>query len=256
LKSPIDISPLTEKGYQVDFYFHAAAILFIDFPEAWDELCQCLLGFDIPMGELIGSGGGEAKGTQRLRRTLNDLDWVKTNFTIDKTINGVRRESVSHEVDHVKSFGDQGLVALEIEWNNKDPFFDRDLENYKRLHAEGAIDVGVIITRGRSLQDGLPSMVQRYLEENAVAGFDGLVAHGYIPTPKQRTAINQLVERENNPMTFRDAFSRKFVSDKFGKATTHWSKLEDRVSRGVGNPCPLVLIGLPDTIVSFDGGET
>jgi Restriction endonuclease BglII len=35
-----------------------------------------------------------------------------------------------------------GVVALEIEWNNKDPFFDRDLENFKRLHAEGAISVG------------------------------------------------------------------------------------------------------------------
>jgi hypothetical protein len=30
-----------------------------------------------------------------------------------------------------------GVLALEIEWNN--PFFDRDLENFKRLHANGAI---------------------------------------------------------------------------------------------------------------------
>lgn len=43
------------------------------------------------------------------------------------------------------------MLALEIEWNNKDPFFDRDLENFKRLHAEGAISVGVLITRGASL---------------------------------------------------------------------------------------------------------
>lgn len=254
--SPIDTTPLTDRGYQVEFHFHAAAILFIDFPEAWKELCDSLFKFEIPMAELVGSGGGEAKGTQRLRRSLNDLGWVKTNFTIEKTINGVKRESVSHEVDHVKSFGDSGLIALEIEWNNKDPFFDRDLENYKRLHAEGAIDVGVIITRGRSLQDGLPSMVQRYLEENNIEGFEDLTSHGYIPTPKQRIAIDQLVERDKNPMSFRDAFSRKFVSDKFGMATTHWSKLEDRVSRGVGNPCPLVLIGLPEQIVSFDGGKT
>src|SRR5262249_14440838 len=32
-----------------------------------------------------------------------------------------------------------GTIALEIEWNNKDPFFDRDLENFKRLHSDGAI---------------------------------------------------------------------------------------------------------------------
>jgi hypothetical protein len=47
----------------------------------------------------------------------------------------------------------------------------------------------------------------------------------------------------------------KFVSDKFGEATTHWRKLNDRVHRGVGNPCPLVLIGLPDSIVTFHEGK-
>ncbi|HSV23752.1 MAG TPA: BglII/BstYI family type II restriction endonuclease [Xanthobacteraceae bacterium] len=41
-------------------------------------------------------------------------------------------------------------MALEIEWNNKDSFFDRDLENFKRLHADGAISVGIIVMRGHS----------------------------------------------------------------------------------------------------------
>jgi hypothetical protein len=45
------------------------------------------------------------------------------------------------------------------------------------------------------------------------------------------------------------------VADKFGEATTHWKKLEDRVHRGVGNPCPLLLIGLPDSIVKFHEGK-
>lgn len=56
-----------------------------------------------------------------------------------------------------------------------------------------------------------------------------------------------------NPM--RDALVSVFVADKFGEATTHWAKLEDRIQRGVGNPCPLVLIGLPDSIVTFDEGK-
>ena len=55
--------------------------------------------------------------------------------------------------------------------------------------------------------------------------------------------------------TFREAFVDKFVADKFGEATTHWKKLNDRVHRGVGNPCPLVLIGLPDSIVTFHEGK-
>jgi hypothetical protein len=56
----------------------------------------------------------------------------------------------------------------------------------------------------------------------------------------------RLVERG---VPFADAFARKFVADKFGQATTHWSKLEDRVQRGVGNPCPLLLIGLPARVL-------
>ena len=44
-------------------------------------------------------------------------------------------------------------IALEIEWNNKDPFFDRDLNNFRLLFDLRAISVGVIITRTDELQD-------------------------------------------------------------------------------------------------------
>ena len=44
---------------------------------------------------------------------------------------------------------------------------------------------------------------------------------------------------------FAEAWPAAFVSDKFGESTTHWRNFQDRVQRGVGNPCPLLLIGLP-----------
>jgi hypothetical protein len=78
---------------------------------------------------------------------------------------------------------------------------------------------------------------------------------GYDPTTKQRAAINKRMSRLKNPLTFREAFTDKFVADKFGEATTHWRKLEDRIHRGVGNPCPLVLIGLPDSVVTYHEGK-
>ncbi len=34
-------------------------------------------------------------------------------------------------------------------------------------------------------------------------------------------------------------------------ATTHWSNLADHFQRGVGDPCPPLLIGLPSSIVTF-----
>lgn len=41
------------------------------------------------------------------------------------------------------------------------------------------------------------------------------------------------------------------TAGKYGESTTHWKKLIDRLERGVGNPCPLLLIGLPASCVQI-----
>jgi hypothetical protein len=74
----------------------------------------------------------------------------------------------SHEVDHVREFEDGSRIALEIEWNNKDPFYDRDLENFKRLHADGASSIGIIVTRGKSLHENMRKLVKRFLDERQI----------------------------------------------------------------------------------------
>jgi Restriction endonuclease BglII len=120
------------------------------------------------------------------------------------------------------------------------------------LHAEGAISVGIIVTRGSTLQNQLQQLVARFTEERKIQSFEDLQALGLDPTRRQRAAVDKRVGRDKNPMPFAQAWGENFVRDKFGAATTHWRKLMDRVDRGVGNPCPLVLIGLPASIVSFD----
>ncbi len=42
---------------------------------------------------------------------------------------------------------------MEIEWNNKDPFYDRDLNNFRLLFELRAVSVGVIVTRCNELQE-------------------------------------------------------------------------------------------------------
>lgn len=246
---------LVARGFQVECLSHARAILSLDFPEAVTELETALIRATIPIEEIIAGGGGEAKGTQRLRKALAASGWPKFTFEIKKLINGKPRESISHEIDHVRTFADDLRIALEIEWNNKDPFYDRDLENFKRLHADGAISVGIIVTRGRSLHENMRNLVSRFLDERQIQQLEDLRQWGYEPTSRQREAIGKRMKRKRNPQTFREAFTDKFVADKFGEATTNWRKLEDRVHRGVGNPCPLVLIGLPDSIVTFHEGS-
>ena len=167
-KQPLKIfSSLIEKGYQVEFHSHSSAILSVDFPKALDELEAALSSLTIPIEEIISGGGGEAKGTQRLRRALTNLEWIKTTFEVKKTINGHEREAISHEIDHVRELP-AGTIALEIEWNNKDPFFDRDLENFKRLHSDGGISVGIIVTRGKSLHDNMKDLVGRFCDERKI----------------------------------------------------------------------------------------
>lgn len=243
---------LTDQGFDVLYVSHAQSILVGDFPAALVEIGDVLSNLVLPITEIIGSGGGETKFTQRLRKALAMRGWEKHIFEIAKTIDQVPRESTSHEVDHVKRFADAGMVAMEIEWNNKDPFFDRDLENFKRLHAEGAISVGVIVTRGKSLQDEMWNAVHRFATERNIASMEDLERHGVLPTPKQRSNIRKRAERPKDPVPFDEAWVDNFVSNKFGQATTHWEKLIHRVERGVGNPCPLLLIGLPANIIEFD----
>ncbi|MEO6626551.1 MAG: BglII/BstYI family type II restriction endonuclease [Burkholderiaceae bacterium] len=246
------ISSLARRGFDVQYLSHAKSILVGEFARQLEELANVLEVLSLPITEIIGSGGGETRFTQRTRKALAGLQWRKHNFVISKKVDGVEREATSHEVDHVRKVASIGTIGCEIEWNNKDPFFDRDLENFKRLHAEGAISVGIIITRGATLQAALRHLVRRFAKERKITDFESLAAVGVIPTPKQIRNIKLRTERQRDPVNFADAWTENFVSNKFGAATTHWEKLQARISRGVGNPCPLLNIGLPASIVVFD----
>tara|TARA_R100001129_G_scaffold33347_1_gene22432 strand:+ start:592 stop:1326 length:735 start_codon:yes stop_codon:yes gene_type:complete len=239
---------LKERGFEIVSINHAQAIVERDFPDAEAEIENALSELTLPISEIIGSGGGEAKMTQRLRRGLTGAKWPKHNFEIAKTVDGVVKESITHEIDHVRRF-ENGTFALEIEWNNKDPFFDRDLENFKRLHAEGVISVAAIITRGSDMQAEMLSRVRQFAADHAIDSFDVLDTLEIDPTTRQRQQIKKWVAAG---MPFQEAWSKKFSTDKYGTATTHWSKLMDRVARGVGNPCPLILFGLPTSIIDMN----
>lgn len=239
---PVVFSRLRENNFDLRFTYHADAILHQDFPRAAQELDQIISGISIQIAELIRGGGGEAQVTQRLRGSLNQQDWKKRNFRVERKINDEIKFAESHEVDHIKKFEGK-TIALEIEWNNKDPFFDRDLENFNRLHADGAISIGIIVTRGRTLQSGIEGKIREFAVNRGVASFGDLEEFGIDPTRRQRQGVIKYMER--NECSFAESWSTCFVRDKFGTATTHWAKLETRLDRGVGSPCPIVAIGIP-----------
>ncbi len=253
-------------GYVYGVTRYSDVLLQGAFPDRLADLVRSLESFRPTLDELRAGGGGRTVFVGRFDQSLADQRapdgtqvWGKRNITVyrgvglDDTPEPLVRTR-GHEID---MFGVGGRsspfpgIAVEMEWNNKDPFFDRDLENFKRLHADGAISVGVIVTRGTSMQDELKPMVQRFAVERGLNSHEAVTGFGMSRTARQNREVERRVRAG---MSYEEAWASQFVSDKYGQATTHWSKLEDRVHRGVGNPCPLVLVGLPSSIVTFDEG--
>src|SRR5262249_34056110 len=96
-----------------------------------------------------GAEGGGAKSViaKRIDSFLEERGWKEKKFTTKIRVDADERDSPTHKVDCFKE-----RVGLEIEWNNKDPFFDRDLNNFRLLFDLRVIDAGVIITRASHLQ--------------------------------------------------------------------------------------------------------
>lgn len=239
----VTIEALKQSGFDIETRNHVLAVLDQDFTESLTELYRVLAGISIPDLDLIKGGGGKSPITKAIEDSLYEIGWPKHNFEVKKEVDGEPKQSTTHEIDHVRKEGGYSL-ALEIEWNNKDQFFDRDLENFRRLHAEGAISAGAIITRGASLQNEMVGIIRQCAEAHSVEDFDDLPRLG----PKTAAHREEVRERISRGVPFTQAWAEEHAS-KFGQSTTHWIKLQERLNRGVGNPCPLLLIGIPSSVV-------
>jgi hypothetical protein len=94
-------------------------------------------------------GGRKSKVSERIDGELRQKHgWVARNFDTKIIVDDKSFASPTHEVDCFKN-----RVALEIEWNNKDPFFDRDLNNFRLLFDLRVISLGAILTRCDDLQE-------------------------------------------------------------------------------------------------------
>jgi len=142
-----NLPELIRNKYQIQEWRHASAILEKDFPNEWNEIIDVLSRFRLLRSEILEPGGGKSPIANRIDRRFNELGWAETSFDTGIIVDNVERDSPTHKVDNFKNG-----VAVEVEWNNKDPFFDRDLNNFRLLFDLRVISVGVIITRCSNLQ--------------------------------------------------------------------------------------------------------
>lgn len=134
--------------YEIYEWKHASAILKHDFSSEWNDLKDMLLAFELKKSWLTKGGGNKTDLAKWVDEFLGKRGWVEKQFSTAFIVDGQKLESPTHKVDCYKN-----QIALELEWNNKDPFFDRDLNNFRLLFDLRAISVGLIMTRADELQD-------------------------------------------------------------------------------------------------------
>lgn len=140
---PEDIQRL----YEVREWHNACAVLREAHRPEWEDLIEVLRGFRLRRSEILTPGGRKSEIAGGLDNPFYERGWEEKKFETSILVDAVEHESPTHKVDCFKDG-----VGIEVEWNNKDPFYDRDLNNFRLLFELRTLEVGVVITRCDELQ--------------------------------------------------------------------------------------------------------
>lgn len=158
---------LLEK-FEFQNYGHALEILNEAFPAEWNEIQSCLDSLMISVDDIRAAGGNETAIPKKFDDVLYPLGWREIRITGDLLVKMYPRRSNQrgrfldepfdekiikgyidgHNIDFIKN-----KVAFDLEWNSKDQTFDRDLLAMRTYFDCGLIEVGIIVTRSKDLND-------------------------------------------------------------------------------------------------------
>ena len=209
------------RRFEVASYRNAAAILQSSFPEEWRDVLQVLDALDITEEMVRRPGGAKSLIAYHLD-DLMPAGWVEARIAADlhvTTYHAKRRSEVihsyvrpgfldGHRIDFLR-----GRVAFDLEWNSKDQTYDRDLDAFSAFYEAGAIDVGIILTRGTSIDNG-------YLR-----------------------SLGKVLDKDGQP-------GSEEVYKKFGASTTWMGKLLYRLDAGRNRGCPVLALGITPAAIS------
>lgn len=142
-----DLPPAILANYEVYEWRHATAILKNDFPAEFADVISVLSAFVLRKSHILAAGGGKSLISSALDGALTGLGWREKGFATSIVVDGLTYQTPTHKIDCYKN-----RVGLDIEWNNKTEFYDRDLNNFRLLHERNALSVGIIVTRASELQ--------------------------------------------------------------------------------------------------------
>jgi hypothetical protein len=147
-------------GYEIYEWRNASVILGGKHEEEWGNMLEVLRGFRLKKSWITERGKNRSAVPKAIDGHFGSFGWKKRQFKTRITVDDDVYNSPTHEVDMCK-----GRVALEVEWNNKTEFYDRDLNNFRLLFELRVIDAGVIITRADDLRDIFKSLGPKILDK-------------------------------------------------------------------------------------------
>lgn len=154
--------------FEFQSYGHALEILNEAFPSEWTEIQHCLQNLSITVDDIASAGGNETAIPKKFDDVLYPLGWREIRITGDLLVKLYPRRANQrgrfsdqpfdekiiegyidgHNIDFIK-----GKVAFDLEWNSKDQTFDRDLLAMRTYFDCGLIEVGIIVTRSKELNE-------------------------------------------------------------------------------------------------------
>lgn len=140
-------------AYKFEERGHASAILANDFPNELEDVVNCLRTFSLKRKDILTPGGGKSPISMKIDGFLRDRGWRPKSFLIQIGVDGKSIPVPTHEIDEFKN-----RIGIEVEWNNKTEFYDRDLNNFRLLHDLRILSVGIIMTRLTELQSIFDSL--------------------------------------------------------------------------------------------------
>jgi hypothetical protein len=216
-------SPTLREKFEIFSYRNAAAILANSFPDQFASLLAGLDEFRITE-EMIRIPGGSKGPLAKYVDTLftEGQGWREARISADlhvKLLHAKKKDAIigqyvregfldGHRIDFLN-----GRVALDLEWNSKDQTYDRDLYAFSAFYEAGAIDVGIVITRGSSLDTSFFRGLGKVLMKDGSEG-------------------------------------KEEVYKKFGASTTWMGKLLYRLDAGRNGGCPVLAVGITPNCVS------
>lgn len=137
-------------GWHCYNWRNARSLLEHAFVDEWRDLIEVLTAFHLFHTQLAAKGGNKTETAGALDGEFYARGWIEKKFLTAISVDGQTEESPTHDIDCYRN-----RVAMELEWNNKDPFYDRDLNNFRLLYDLRVVDVGVMVTRSTGLMHWL-----------------------------------------------------------------------------------------------------